>query len=109
MRIVFVLQALSTLLFGSIIGFLVVWELMLVVWIMIIIHGLTIAGIIYLTGRNSSVHSRIMQKAGMVFVFSFDKKVVKMIFQRKISFQIDRPEFLSHDLFIQICNIDLPF
>ncbi len=69
MRIVFVLQLLSTLLFGSIIGFLVIWQLMLIVWAMIITLALSTIIMISLTERHMTEQSRIMQQAATVFFF----------------------------------------
>jgi ABC-type bacteriocin/lantibiotic exporter with double-glycine peptidase domain len=69
MRIVFVLQTLSTLVCGSILGFYAVWQLMLIVLVMIIVYALTIAAIIHLTENHMNDKTRTLQKASMVFFF----------------------------------------
>jgi len=71
MRIVFVLQTLSTIVCGSIIGFRAVWQLMVIVLLMIILYALTIAAIIYLTEKHMNDKTRTLQKAAMVLFFFF--------------------------------------
>ncbi len=69
MRIVFVLQAMGTILIGLIIGLIINWYLMIIVVLYLFIFGLVVGRIMYLTEQNTRMENRVMQKAATVCVF----------------------------------------
>ncbi len=69
MRIVFVLQAMGTILIGLIIGLIINWYLMIIVVLYLFIFGLAVGRIMYLTEQNTRMENRVMQKAATVCVF----------------------------------------
>jgi len=69
MRIVFVLQAMGTILIGLIIGLIINWYLMIIVVLYLFTFGLVAGGVMYLTEQNTRMENRVMQKAATVCVF----------------------------------------
>jgi uncharacterized membrane protein YozB (DUF420 family) len=82
MRIMFVLQAIGTILIGSIIGLIINWYLMTIVLVYTFIYGLVVTGTIYITKKNTMMHNKVIQKATTVCVFISIRNLEKMVCMR---------------------------